>query len=217
MKLPKPYYDDGQITIYHGDCREVAPTISADVVVSDPPYGMNWDTNTDRFSGGSSARVARRGSGRSNQDRVAQDDRPFDPSPWLAYSGVVLFGSNHFGASLPVGTTLVWLKRSDVGLGSFLSDAELAWRKGGCGVYCFRDLSMTANANSRQHPCQKPIPLMMWCIEKAGPGTVLDPYMGSGTTLVAAKQLGRRAIGIELEEKYCEIAARRLAQGVLPL
>jgi site-specific DNA-methyltransferase (adenine-specific) len=67
------------------------------------------------------------------------------------------------------------------------------------------------------HPNQKPIALMRWCIEKCPPGTVLDPYMGSGTTIRAAKDLGRKAIGIEIEERYCEIAAKRLAQGVLDL
>ena len=88
--------------------------------------------------------------------------------------------------------------------------------KGGHGVYCFRDLSMTAEAKYRVHPSQKPIPTMRWCVEKAGgDGLVLDPFAGSFTTLRACKDLGRKGIGIELEERYCEIGARRLEQGVL--
>ena len=147
---------------------------------------------------------------------IEGDDTPFDPSLWLDYEHVILFGSNHFAQRLPVGTTLVWVKRFERSFGTFLSDAEVAWMKGGCGVYCFRDLSMTAEARSRKHPNQKPLGLMAWCIKKTS-RVVLDPFMGSGTTLVAAKQLGRKAIGIEIEEKYCEIAAKRLAQEYLPL
>jgi site-specific DNA-methyltransferase (adenine-specific) len=214
---PTPYYEHAGITIYHGDCREILPTLPPiDLVLSDPPYGMNWDTNTDRFSGGSDSSAARRGKGKAEQAPIAEDDRPFDPSPLLGFSRVILFGSNHFAERLPVGTTLVWIKRLDGAFGSFLSDAEVAWMKGGHGVYCFRDQSMTAEAKTRKHPSQKPIPLMGWCMDKAGgDGLILDPYMGSGSTLVAAKERGRQAIGIEIEEKYCEIAAKRLAQEVM--
>src|SRR5208282_3892823 len=124
---------------------------------------------------------------------------------------------HHFSNNLPTGTVLVWLKRYEDGYGSFLSDADLAWMKGGHGVYCMRDVSLQAESKNRLHPTQKPEPLMRWCIGRAGcpeSGVVLDPFMGSGTTLRAAKDLGRRAIGIEIEEKYCEIAAKRLSQKV---
>ena len=218
MRQVKPYFTDstGTITIYHGDCRSILPEIKADVVVSDVPYGMNWNVDTSRFSGGSEASRSRRGEGRTDRLAVQADDQPFDPSPFLSFDEVILFGCNHFAARLPVGTTLVWIKRNDDAFGSFLSDAELAWMKGGHGVYCFRDTSMAGEARMRAHPTQKPLPLMRWCIEKTTGDTILDPFMGSGTTLRAAKDLGRRAIGIEIEEKYCEIAARRLAQEVLP-
>lgn len=133
----------------------------------------------------------------------------------------MLFGSNHFASKLPVGTTLVWLKKNSSAFGSFLSDAEMAWMKGGHGVYCIKDVSINgAGANfAKLHPTQKTEKVMRWCIEKCKTpegGLVLDPFMGSGTTLRAAKDLGRKAIGIELEEKYCEVAAKRLAQEVLP-
>lgn len=214
----KPYFTDstGTIVIYHGDCREILPSLKADVVVTDPPYGMNWNVDTSRFSGGNSDSVFRRGGGRSDRAAVHADDEPFDPSPFLSFDEAILFGCNHFAARLPVGTTLVWIKRFDEGFGSFLSDAELAWMKGGHGVYCYRDTSMSGEARTRAHPTQKPLPLMRWCIEKTTGGTILDPFMGSGTTLRAAKDLGRRAIGIEIEERYCEIAAKRLQQEVLP-
>jgi len=212
--MASPYYDEDGITIYHGDCRKIS--VLADALVSDPPYGMGWDTNTERFSGGSIHSIARRGVGKSDQARIVADDEPFDPGPWLGFRYVILWGSNHYAARLPIGTTLVWVKRNDAAFGSFLSDAEVAWMLGGHGVYCFRDLSMTREARVRDHPSQKPVPLMCWCIKKTE-GVVLDPFMGSGTTLVAAKQLGRKAIGIEIEERYCEIAAKRLSQGVLPL
>ncbi|KPL08935.1 hypothetical protein AMJ85_07475 [candidate division BRC1 bacterium SM23_51] len=214
--MPTPYYDHAGIQIYHGDCLEVLPTLGpVDCVVTDPPYGMGWDTDTRRFSGGSVKSISQRGKGR--QLPIVKGDRqPFDPSPWLDFGQVVLFGANHYAARLPVGTTLVWIKRLDAAFGSFLSDAEIAWMRGGHGVYCFRDLSMTAETLTRAHPTQKPLPLMRWCLQKTE-GLVLDPYMGSGTTLRAAKDLGRKAIGIEIEERYCEIAAKRLAQEVLPL
>ena len=213
----KPYFTDstGTIQIFHGDCREILPLVKADVVVSDVPYGMNWNVDTSRFSGGSQESKARRGEGRTDRLSVQADDQPFDPSPFLGFDEVILFGCNHFAARLPVGTTLVWIKRNDDAFGSFLSDAELAWMKGGHGVYCFRDTSMAGEARTRAHPTQKPLPLMRWCIEKTTGSTILDPFMGSGTTLRAAKDLGRRAIGIEIEERYCEIAAKRLQQEVL--
>jgi site-specific DNA-methyltransferase (adenine-specific) len=212
------YYEADGITIYHGDAMEVAPTVAAEAVVADPPYGMQWDTDTTRFSGGGGGSRARRGVGRPDRGTVQGDDQPFDPSPWLAYKHVILWGLNHFHHRLPPGSALVWLKRNDAAFGSFLSDAELAWKKGGCGVYCFRDLGMAGMARNRVHPTQKPVGLMRWCLGfMPVSATVLDPFMGSGSTLVAAKDMGRRAIGIEIDERYCEIAAKRLSQTVLNL
>jgi len=214
----EPYYVDPHVTLYHADWREVpADLLRADVLVTDPPYGMAWNTDTSRFGGGSPASVSRRGAGRADRLSVAEDDQPFDPAPWLGYPEAIMFGSNHYAQRLPVGTTLVWVKRYDDGFGSFLSDAEVAWMKSGHGVYCFRDLSMTGQARSRSHPTQKPVSLMRWCINKTKGGCILDPFAGSGTTLVAAKSLGRKSIGVEIEERYCEVAANRLRQEVLGL
>lgn len=218
MPLPAPYYEQDGITIYHGDAREIAPQLTGiDAVISDPPYGMNNDCDYTRFTMGPNGHG--KASSRTHE-QVHGDDTPFNPAPWLDYRYVVLFGANHFGSRLPVGTTLVWIKRFDGGFGSFLSDAEVAWMKGGHGVYCHRDTSLFADTHNRAHPTQKPVGLMRWCIEKSGVsdgGTILDPFMGSGPTLRAAKDLGRKAIGIEISEEYCEIAAKRLQQAVLPL
>ena len=209
-----PYYQDDLVTIYHGDCLELGLSIETPAaLVSDPPYGMAWDGRVTRGRNGTGSKGPTRHFGQ----KIIGDTEPFDPSPWLAFPEVILWGSNHYAQRLPVGTTLVWIKRYDTGFGSFLSDAEVAWMKGGHGVYCFRDLSMQGESDNREHPAQKPLPLMRWCIGKTTSQLVIDPFMGSGTTLVAAKEAGRRAIGIEIEERYCEIAAQRCSQEVLGL
>ncbi len=210
-------------TLHHGDCLDVMrgmPDASVDAVVTDPPYGMKWDTVTTRFSGGHNPR--RRGAGRNDDRPIQGDDSSFDPSPWLHYPKVILFGANHFAARLPVGTTLVWVKRNEAAYGSFLSDAEVAWMKGGHGVYLHKDLSMNGMARRRVHPTQKPVGLMRWCIERLNlkPGsTIFDPYMGGGSTGVAALDLGHNFIGIERDPGYHAIATKRLAEAenALPL
>ena len=208
----------GDATLYHADCREVLPALGKfDAVVSDPPYGMKWDGKVSVGNGGHGAAGAK---AKHYGVTIFGDDEPFDPKPFILYPKVVLFGSNHFGARLPVGTTLVWIKRNDAGFGSFLSDAEVAWMKGGHGVYCFRDTSLMGETLDRAHPTQKPVTLMRWRIEKIGAAeTILDPFMGSGTTGVACAQSGRSFTGIERERKYFDIACERIerayAQGKL--
>lgn len=210
-----PYYQHNNITIYCGDCREILPGLRGiDSLIADPPYGMNLDTDSTRFSGGHRSSQLKRGGGKDWGGGIVNDDKSFDPTHLLDYRRVVLWGFNHFASALPVGSTLVWLKRFDEAFGSFLSDAELAWMNNGHGVYCFRDLSMNAIAKERLHPTQKPLPLMRWVLQRASPqGLICDPYMGSGSTLVAAKNLGYPAIGIEISEAYCEIAVKRLQQS----
>jgi hypothetical protein len=181
---------------------------------------MDWNPETTRFSGGNNP--SQRSAGRNDRRKVMHDDEPFDPSPWLAWDKVVLWGMHHFAQRLPVGSVLTWIKRNDEAYGSFLSDAELAWMKGGYGVYCRRDLSMNAETATRIHPTQKPVPLMAWCMDKAKVpegATVLDPYMGSGSTIIAAIRTGRKAIGIEKDPEHFKNAVERikreLAQGDL--
>ena len=211
------------VTLYLGDCLEIMkqiPDQSIQAVVTDPPYGMDWNTDFRRFSGGPSAHRRPYHNKRNYEGGVRGDDAPFDPSPWLDFPKVVLWGYNHFASCLPVGTTLIWLKRFDPAFGSFLSDAELAWMKGGHGVYCRRDVSLNAETQDRMHPTQKPVGLMKWCLDMAKipiGATVLDPFMGSGSTGVACVKTGRNFIGCEIDEQYFNLAQRRIEQAQMQL
>ncbi len=220
----------GDCTLYLGDCLEILPALGKEclekpcrssvacggfgycrlkniwAVVSDPPYGMNYDTNSTRFTG-------TRGGNHKDWGGITSDNEDFDPSPWLDFGQVILWGSNHYAQRLPVGTTLVWIKRLDSAFGTFLSDAEIAWEKGGHGVYCKRGPFPQSIAADREHPAQKPVGLMRWCVERTDGETILDPFMGSGTTGVACVNLGRKFIGIEIEPKYFDIACRRIEEA----
>lgn len=207
------------VTLYLGDCREILPTLGkVDAVVTDPPYGMSWNTDSTRFTGGN----RKPGDGRSDFCSIVEDYVPFNPDPWLIFPEVILWGANHFAQRLPLGTTLVWLKKSPHAYGTFLSDAEIGWQTSGHGVYCKHvefqgGLARKAEYNGLQsaHPTQKPIDLMVWCIQRLRGGKrILDPFMGSGTTGVAAVKLGRRFIGIEVEPKYFDIACRRIEDAL---
>jgi len=202
---------DGSVRLYLGDCLEVLPTLEGvDAVVTDPPYGMSLNTDNSRFSGGASNSISKRGNGGATWNAIVGDDRPFDPSPFLIGGEQIFWGWNHFPDSLPKGTCLVWIKRNDEAFGSFLSDAETAWHSRGCGVYCFRDLSLKAMERHRKHPTQKPLPLMRWCVARVKGRTVFDPFMGSGTTGVACVNAGKRFIGVEIDAHYFDIAVRRI-------
>jgi DNA modification methylase len=209
----QPYYEHGGITIYHGDCRDGLPL--ADAIVTDPPYGISY-----RGGGGGNLIHTKR---RRKQERVVGDSEPFDPTPFLVYRNVALFGAQHYYDRLPRGGTLhVWDKRGDY-KPVHTADVDMVWvnRKevGRKFRLVWRGLCREAEQNQRiVHPTQKPVRLMEWVIGLfVDASVVLDPYMGSGSTLIAAKRMGRSAIGIEIEERYCEIAAKRLQQEVLPL
>ncbi|MFA5379307.1 MAG: site-specific DNA-methyltransferase [Dehalococcoidia bacterium] len=225
----EPYYQESGITIYHADCRDVLPHLGAvDLVLTDPPYGIGFDFQAKRsrktgLDFGVSSRDVKRDPAWS---MVVGDDLPFDPSPWLKFPAVVLWGANNYADKLPpCRGWLVWDKLGDKNPCAF-GDCELAWTNRNMSIRIHRQLwrglvregeENVANG-SKYHPCQKPIRLMRWCLSFFPDSiTVLDPFMGSGTTLVAAKQLGRKAIGIEIEKKYCEIAIERLRQEVIPL
>jgi site-specific DNA-methyltransferase (adenine-specific) len=224
-----PYYADDLVTIYHGDCREWMP--EADVIVTDPPYGIGWDAN----GGGSRSRARDR---RSDPFApIIGDDLPFNPTALLSLGRpTVLFGANHYASRLPDSPSwFVWDKRvlmasndqadcemAWTNLGGPARIFRLVWNGGGSQMLNQRDggghpFGIAATVPKVLHPSAKPVSLMRWVIGRCPLGTIIDPYMGSGTTLVAAKSLGRHAIGIEIEERYCETAANRCRQEVLGL
>lgn len=202
----KPYYSEAGIEIYHGDCRQILPQIGTfDLLLTDPPYGINADR--DRNS---------QANGWVDYGSSGWDKTPCDSERLTlcrdACSKAVIWGGNYFELPLSMGW-LVWNK----GQRDFsLADGELAWTSENKALRIFDYSRAEALQDGRVHPTQKPQALMKWCIAlfpKAK--TVLDPFCGSGTTLVAAKDMGLSAAGIEAEERYCEIAANRLRQEVL--
>jgi DNA modification methylase len=215
----RPYFERDGITIYHGDCREVPTRLAWDVLVTDPPYGIGADRRQSARAGKQHGAACA-----PSRDYGAVTDWDAEPADrgfllTLATRPAIIWGGNYFALG-PASKWLVWDKQTgDNGY----ADAELAWTNLDGAVRMFRHQWMgmlraaSDDGDERVHPTQKPVPLMRWCLSFAPPGIVFDPYMGAGTTLVAAKDLGRSAIGIEIEERYCEIAARRLDQEVLAL
>lgn len=207
----KPYYADDLVTLYHGDCRDILPAIAGDVLITDPPYGIGYRTPPSKH--------------RPKSGMVVRgDEGPFDPSHLLSFRRAVIFGANHFADRLPpTPGWIVWDKRHGMPSND-QSDAELAWTNVLGSVRIVRVLwngggSLLAENGAERciHPTQKPLRLMHGVLQLvSAPGeTIIDPYSGTGTTLRAAKDLARRAIGIEIVERHCETAARRLSQTVL--
>lgn len=207
----RPYYEDAKsgIVIYHGDCREILPTLApVDLVLTDPPYGIN---------------AGRLNFGMWRTSRMAKSDWDKEAPPqWLLYMAMdraansIVWGGNYFGLP-PTRNFLVWDKGAGF-KGRDFAECEQAWCSWDANARVFtRDPLAAGDYRDKVHPTQKPLPLMKWCIEIAGDevNTILDPFMGSGTTLRAAKDLGKKCIGIEINEAYCEAAVSRLAQGVL--
>ena len=199
-----PYYADDAVTIYHGDCREVMPSLAVvDVLVTDPPYGIGF------------AGMPTKWQRRAGQAPEAWDGAPFDDVALLLCSAqsLCIWGGNYYQLP-PSRGWMAWVKPdAPPSMGS----VEFAWtnldRNARHIVYSIG----ATNAERVGHPTQKPLAVMRWTVAGMPEGKILDPFMGSGTTLVAAKDLGRKAIGIEIEERYCEIAARRCSQEVLGL
>jgi site-specific DNA-methyltransferase (adenine-specific) len=214
--MSEPYYSEGGITIYHGDAREVLPRLAivGSVLVTDPPYGIQHSSNRPG--------APRRGRQIQNDESTAIRDAVL--TEWEGPA--IVFGSCRVSPPpLPVRATLVWDKGGHVGMG----DLDLPWKQNWEHIYIsgpgfqgrrgsgvLRVNALAPWAGRITHPHEKPVELLRELIGKCPPlCDVLDPFMGSGTTLRAAKDLGRKAIGIEIEERYCEIAAKRLGQEVM--
>jgi site-specific DNA-methyltransferase (adenine-specific)/modification methylase len=214
----------GNCRLIHGDCREVLPLLPLDAaIVTDPPYGIGY-----KHSGGGGKNHAGLNGGRpkscafhEERHRVIGDDSPFDPAPWLQWPVVLFWGASHFADKLPARKSwLVWDKHlQETGL-SF-AECEFAWTTAHLNAKVFRHLWQGAlkagaeNATSRVHPTQKPERLMAWCIEQIGsPRVVCDPYMGSGSTGVAAVHLGLRFVGVEIDRRYFDIACERIDRAL---
>lgn len=201
----------GNATLYHGDCLKILPTLEkVDAVVTDPPYGLKENAH----------RVASRGKLAKTTDYgdFDWDERPASKEQinacLSAGNEVAIFGGNYFHLP-PSRCWLIWDKEMS---GNF-ADAELAWTNIKGSVRLIRHMwngMLRASENyQRVHPTQKPIVVMEWVINqmKKSPQTILDPFMGSGTTGVACMNLGRKFIGIEIEKKYFDIACERIEQA----
>ncbi len=221
----KPYYEHNGIMIYHGDCRDGDWWLTADVLVSDPPYGINYTSGYtgDVREGG--YYVTADGSISGDSDTELRDV----VLGWWADKPALIFGSARASFPSRWKQLLVWDKGDAAGMG----DLRIPWKPNTEFVFVLGewperdDIARTSSvlratnvsrlSMGRCHPHMKPVRLLEMLIAKCPHGVIVDPFMGSGTTLVAAKELGRLAIGIEIEERYCEIAAKRLQQEVLPL
>ena len=213
-----PYYDSDGVTIYNADCRKVLPWLGrCDLLLTDPPYGIDES---------SKKQATRQGHGLANQRDYGDYEWDKEPPPrWFLDAAQesaktsILWGGNYYGLP-PSSCWLVWDK--DNGTTDF-ADCELAWTNMRRAVRKFKwkwqgmlQENMGDKKEHRVHPTQKPLALMRWCLSLVPDAeTVLDPFAGSGTTLVAARLEGLKAIGIEINEKYCEAAANRLAQRTL--
>jgi len=203
-----PYYQDDAVTIYNADCRKVLPWLGKfDLLLTDPPYGIDAANMT--MGKGQSSKPKSQRFEKCDWDQQKPDVAFLMDASQLS----CVWGGNYFSDQLPpTNHWLVWHKQND---GRSFSECELAWTNFGKQVRHF-SWGWLHGDDTKVHPTQKPLPLMRWCLSLVPDAqTILDPFMGSGTTLVAAKLEGRRAVGIEINEAYCESAAKRLSQGVL--
>jgi site-specific DNA-methyltransferase (adenine-specific) len=203
----RPYYENGSVRLYLGDCQTILPELfKHDLLLTDPPYGIG-----DIWQGG-------KGHGWNKADKVKCERNRWDERPPTADElglaltqsrEAIIWGGNYFGLR-PSRGWLVWVKPER---NFTLAEAEVAWTSRDSVI---RVCELPRSETDRCHPTQKPVALMTWCLSLFPyVKTVLDPYAGSGTTLVAAKLMGLGATGIEIHEPYAEYAAQRLDQGIL--
>ena len=221
----QPYYQTDTITIYHANCLDVLPTLTAAecVLVTDPPYGLAHSSGWTSALYGNTAAEYGDGSIANDLNTSARDT----VLQWYGAGPALVFGSWKVARPVGVRQLLIWDKGDASGMG----DLSIPWKPSHEEIYVLgsgfsgkrttgvlRAYVPARISFGRQHPNEKPVSLLKMLIQKCPDDRIVfDPFLGSGTTLVAAKQLGRRAIGIELDERYCEIAANRLQQEVMAL
>ena len=206
----KPYYQDDFCTIYHGDCREILPTLpKVDLVLTDPPYGMNWQSNHRK-----------RKHSKIEGDAELPTETITTAVGMASAAAYVFCRWDNINQMPAPKSVLVWVK-NNWSMGDLEHEHGRQWEA--CLFYPQKehrfikripDVIARNRTGNELHPTEKPVSLMTELIACNFGDTILDPFMGSGTTLRAAKDLGRKAIGIEIEERYCEIAAKRMAQEV---
>lgn len=223
--MSAPYYDDGQIVIHHGNCLEITDWLAADVLVTDPPYGRNWR------QGNLKSRKDGKGDGHAGIARDADaTTRDGALTLWGGVRPAIVFGDLMLAPAPGTKLTLVYSKPANSGargaIGGYRRDAEAIylvgpWPSGIGGRSSIlrsgaRMQGGSVGTSSRYgHPHAKPVDVMETLIDACPPGVIADPFAGAGSSLIAARNLGRRAIGVELEEMYCERIALRLSQRVL--
>ena len=216
--MSDPYYKDDLVTLFHGDCLEVAEWLDADVLVTDPPYGVDWKSGGTTWYGKGNQVV------KQEITKVAGDAdagiRDLALGAWGDRPGVV-FGSWRVDRPQNVRHRLIWHKmgRNPGPLNApwFSADEEIYIIGSGFVGKPHQSVYPTTENRALEpsktgHPTPKPIGLMETLISKCPPGVIADPFAGSGSTLIAARNLGRPSIGVELEERYCELIAKRLSQ-----
>jgi site-specific DNA-methyltransferase (adenine-specific) len=224
--MAEPYWTDGTVSLYLGDCREVTEWLAADVLVTDPPYGRGWKRAATP-SRSRQKRAAAPSSIANDEDTAARDDAL---AMWSRPRCAAIFGDLLLAPPAGSKITLIYRKAGDAGchgaIGGFRRDAEAVYLIGPWGSKLGGRSSVIETAARAQgspsgmaarygHPHAKPVDVMETLIAACPPGTIADPFAGSGSTLVAARNAGRRAVGVEIDERYCELAARRLSQAVM--
>ena len=218
--MTTPYYQDDLVTLYHGDCLEITEWLAADVLVTDPPYGIAW-----RAGGLSDSRATRAEAVQSIASDEDTSARDAALSIWGARSAVV-FGSWRQPLTQKVTHRLIWHKlgrQPGITHAAFFSNDEEIYllRDGWVGGPLATVISTSEQRGQQPkligHPTPKPVGLMEVLIGKCPPGVIADPFAGSGATLIAARNLGRQVIGVELEERYCELIVKRLSQQAFDL
>jgi len=206
------------VVLYEADCLELLPTLGLfDALISDPPYGIGFvhGAGGDGIGGGKYV-------SKFNGVAIHGDDAPFNPAPLLSFAPtVVLFGANHFADRLPAASKwLIWDKRKGFTRNDF-ADCEIAWtnQKGVARLLSHYWNGMMRDSEKgvpRVHPTQKPIAVMEWVLqETTQPGeSIVDPYMGSAATGIAAVKLGRKFTGIEIDAGYFDIAVKRISDAL---